>query len=111
MGPVVVDMSIRPAGRNPLSRSSFDSYPTVWFGSAREEPAASAVRSVLRQTRILPSAAVTVMGRSVSLDMYSVPPRAFSGSPPLLGGENRGSRHVPVHSGDGSIFALSQVSL
>ena len=29
VGPVVVDRSNRPAGRNPLSRSSSDSYPMV----------------------------------------------------------------------------------
>ncbi len=55
---------------------------------------------------------MTVTGRSVKFDMYNVPVNAFSGNPPPSAGvANRGSRHVPVHSGLGSIFAFDHVSL
>ena len=43
--------------------------------------------------------------------MYNVPVSAFSGRPPSDGGLKRGSRHVPVQLGLGSIFALAYVSL
>jgi hypothetical protein len=47
------------------------------------------------------------------LTVKIVPLRVFSGRPPSEGGEKRGSRHVPVHDDEGSIFAggLACVSL
>src|SRR2546426_10497342 len=43
--------------------------------------------------------------------VYSEPVSALSGRPPSDGGLNRGSRHVPVQDGSGSIFWLACVSL
>ena len=43
--------------------------------------------------------------------MKMVPVSAFSGRPPSAGGLNLGSRQVPDHSDEGSIFALACVSL
>ncbi len=62
---------------------------------------------MLRQNRILPSAAGTVMlVVAPSLTVKIVPVKAFSGRPPSAGGLKRGSRHVPVHTlGRGSILA------
>jgi hypothetical protein len=61
----------------------------------------------------LPSSAETVTGRSEKFEVYIVPVRLFSGRPPpLAGAAKRGSRHVPVHSGEvSSTFWLDQVSL
>ncbi len=67
---------------------------------------------VLRHSRSLPSTALTFMARSLKLTMYAVPVSSFSGRPaPLDVGAKRGSRQVPVHSEEGSILALAQVSL
>src|SRR5262245_48602067 len=69
---------------------------------------------VLRQKRILPSAAGTWMAVvAPSLTMKICPPSAFSGRPPSAGGLKRGSRQVPVHVGGscGSIVAPACVSL
>ena len=77
-------------------------------------PAAWAATAVPRQKRIFPSASGMRMEsrRDVPpLTMKSVPVSAFSGRPPSEGGLKRGSRQVPVHSGDGSILAPSLVSL
>src|SRR5690349_3456737 len=104
-------MSISPGGRNPLSRSSFDSYPTVCGASAADEPAGIEASEVWRQNRRPPSVELTVIGRSVLFDMNRVPLSAFSGLPPSAGGVKRGSRQVPVHCGDGSILPSAQVSL
>ena len=68
---------------------------------------------VLRQNRIFPSGSETVIvvvGPG-ALTENIVPLRAFSGLPPSAGGLKRGSRHVPVQSADGSIFAFACVSL
>ena len=64
---------------------------------------------VFRQNRIFPSAAGTLTAALVvqQLTVKMVPERAFSGRPPSAGGLNRGSRHVPVQTGVGSIFALA----
>ena len=84
----------------------------VCGASCAELPAASVAREVLRHSRDFPSAALTVIGRSVKLDTYMVPVKAFSGRPPpLAGAAYRGSRHVPVHPVLGSILPLAQVSL
>ena len=45
------------------------------------------------------------------LTMKIVPVIPFSGRPPSAGGLKRGSRHVPVQVGEGSIFAPAWVSL
>jgi hypothetical protein len=62
---------------------------------------------VLRQKRILPSAAGTVSGASTSLTMYAVPVRPFSGRPPSAGGLLVGSRQVPVQVGGSAGSAAS----
>ena len=84
-----------------------------WVGKANAmlAPEGCTDAAVPRQSRSLPSTLETVMGRSVLFDMYAVPVKAFSGRPPFEGGLNRGSRHVPVHSVEGSDFSLSHVSL
>src|SRR6185295_6951163 len=67
---------------------------------------------VLRQNRIRPSSAGTrIEVVAPSLTVKIVPVSAFSGRPPSEGGLKRGSRHVPVHSELGSIFAPAWVSL
>ena len=48
---VVDDMSIRPAGRNPLSRSSSVSYPTVYCPRVAVCPGARFATAVFRQNR------------------------------------------------------------
>ena len=106
-------MRTTPAGRTPLSRSSSHSVPRTPVGSVALWPAASEAMLVLRQKRILPSAAGT---RIASLRMpFTVkiePLSAFSGRPPSAGGLKRGSRHEPVYTfGMGSILALACVSL
>ncbi len=65
---------------------------------------------VLRQKRILPSAAGTCMAKLQQLTMKMFPVRAFSGCEPS-GLNERLSRQVPVHSELGSIFAFACVSL
>ena len=81
-------------------------------GSVAVVAGASVATAVLRQKRILPSAAGTSIAVvAPSLTMKSVPVSAFSGRPPSAGGLKRGSRQVPVHAGVGSIFALACVSL
>ena len=76
-------------------------------------PAACVAIGVLRQKRILPSAAGTLIALvAPALTMKIWPVSAFSGRPPSAGGLKRGSRHVPVQTpGSGSIFALAWVSL
>src|SRR6266850_7252145 len=112
---VVDDKVIRPGGRNPLSRSSSHSYPRVPLGSVAVAPAARVAMLVLRQNRILPWAAGTLIAceqQPTSLTMKIVPVRAFSGWPPSAGGLKRGSRQVPVQTfGSGSILAFAWVSL
>src|SRR5688572_15254054 len=101
---------MRPAGRKPLSRSSSHSY--VRTLAARVVDCTPS--PVLRQKRSLPSSAGTVIcagGELPSLTVKICPDNAFSGRPPSLGGLNRGSRHVPVQAGLGSILALACVSL
>ena len=68
---------------------------------------------VLRQMRIWASAYGISMGsfREGPLTMKMVPVSAFSGRPPSDGGLKRGSRHVPVHAGLGSILASARDSL
>ena len=68
---------------------------------------------MLRQNRIFPSAAGTVIATVPELTLKMVPVSAFSGRPPSAGGLNRGSRQVPVQVGGscGSITALACVSL
>src|SRR6188768_804051 len=86
----------------------------VCGASACVVPAAREVRLVLRHRRVLPSVALTVMGRSEKFAMYMVPVRLFSGfDAPFATEANRGSRHVPVQVGDGSILpaGTAQVSL
>jgi hypothetical protein len=85
----------------------------VWLASAWVDPAARDVSVVLRHSRVLPSVALTVTGRSLKFAMYSVPVRPFSGSPaPLACEANRGSRQVPVHTGElVSSFFWAHVSL
>ena len=57
------------------------------------------------------AAGTSIESVRVSLTVKIVPVRAFSGRPPSEGGLKRGSRHVPVHAGSGSIFASARVSL
>src|SRR3954447_18288539 len=85
----------------------------VCGASATFVPEVSEVSDVLRQSRYLPSSAETVTGRSEKFEAYMVPVRAFSGRPPpLAGDEKRGSRQVPVHSGElVSTFWFDHVSL
>ncbi len=65
-----------------------------------------------RQNRYRPWLAGTVGGEIVVIRDVPVPVRPFSGcAPPTPGGLKRGSRQVPVHSEDGSIFPFAQVSL
>ena len=67
---------------------------------------------MLRQKRILPSAAGTLIELVPALTVKIWPVSAFSGRPPSAGGLKRGSRHVPVQTpGSGSIFAFAWVSL
>ena len=110
-GTVVVDRRISPGGRKPLSASR----PLVAQGSARHRRrgvrSQRGDRGVAPET-IRPSAAgTTIEVVAPSLTMKSVPVSPFSGRPPSDGRLKRGSRQVPVHSGDGSIFALACVSL
>ena len=75
-------------------------------------PAACVATFVLRQKRILPSAAGTrIAVVAPSLTMKSCPVSPFSGRLPSAGGLKRGSRQVPVHALVGSILALAWVSL
>src|SRR2546425_1127219 len=110
-------MRTAPGGRNPLSRSSSHSWPSVQLHppvNVAVCPAASDATLVFRQKRSLPSAAGTVIASySGPLTMKIVPVRPFSGRPPSAGGENLGSRQVPVHVGGsaGSIGAPALVSL
>ena len=87
----------RPGGsrcRGPRPTRS----PACPGGSVAVWPAASVATDVLRQKRILPSAAGTSIAPvAPSLTMKSVPVSAFSGLPPSAGGLKRGSRQVPVH--------------
>ncbi len=110
---VVDDSRTTPAGRKPLSRSSSHSYPRVPAGADQTWPGARlATFGVSRQKRILPSASGTwKLSLRTPLTVKIVPVRAFSGRPPSAGGENRGSRQVPVHWGEGSILAPAWVSL
>ncbi len=83
------------------------------FGIVAVPPTGSVATVVLRQNRVLPFAAGTVIAVVLpSLTMNSWPVSEFSGraSP---GGLKRGSRQVPVHivAPAGSIFAFAWVSL
>ena len=102
-----------PAGRKPLSGSTSHSYPSVPVGSVAVAPAAWVAMVVLRQKRILPSAAGTrIAVVAPALTMNSWPVSAFSGRPPSAGGLKRGSRQLPVQvSVCGSILPLAWVSL
>src|SRR5262249_32486510 len=110
---VVEDRRNTPGGREPLSRSSSHSAPRTPVGKVAVWPAESDATVVLRQKRILPSAAGTSIGSArIPFPVKIAPLSAFSGRPPSAGGLNRGSRQVPVHTfGSGSIFALAWVSL
>ncbi len=110
VAPMVSDSRTSPAGREPLSTSSSDSYPMLWGARLAEPPAGSDANEVPRQIRDLPCSADTVIARSVKLDMYMVPVREFSGLLPL-GAPYIGSRHVGVPSGVGSSLVVSQLSL
>src|SRR5437867_3603512 len=101
---------MRPAGRAPLSRSSFHSYPRVSDANVATPLVRSATR-VLRQNRRPAIAAGTVMAEVPELTVQKVPVRPFSGRPPSAGGLKRGSRHEPVHAASGSIFEPASVSL
>src|SRR6187549_1178428 len=102
-----------PDGRNPLSRSASNSYPTMPGAIVADVPAASDASGVFRQKRSRPSSEDTVSGSAPQqLPMKIVPVRAFSGRPPSPGGLNRASRQVPVQTlGDGSIHAFASVFL
>src|SRR5262249_43751952 len=113
---VVWDRRMRPAGREPLSRSSSHSWPRMQLQPAvmvAVEPGASEAIDVLRHSRRRLNAYGTVIAVYCGpLTVKICPATAFSGRPPSAGGLKRGSRHVPVHTlGIGSIFALACVSL
>src|SRR5437773_12216721 len=99
-----------PAGRAPLSRSSFHSYPSVSAVNDTEPLVRSATR-VLRQKRSPAIEEGTLIADVPALTVQIVPDRAFSCRPPSAGGLKRGSRHEPVHAASGSIFAPASVSL
>ena len=71
-------------------------------------PLDSEASDVLRQMRSLPSAALTLIGRSTEFALYMVPVSEFSG--PCPRSPNRGSRQVAVGV-TGSIWLLAHVSL
>src|SRR4029453_18963412 len=114
---VVSDKCISPGGRNPLSISSSHSYPSVVAGSVATCPGRSVETVVLRQSRSLPYGSGTVIEYCCSevvvqqFTVNRVPVSEFSGRPPFERRRNRGTGHVPVHSGLGSILALVFVSL
>ena len=85
------------------------------MSARRSTPAASVATSVWRQNRRAPYSAGTRIVRS-GWDSSLMAPKicpisGSSGRPPSDGGLNRGSRQVPVHSGDGSSLAPASVSL
>src|SRR5688572_25271269 len=109
---VVVDNRNKPGGRWPLSTTSSHSKPNTPLGNIAVCPSDSESSPVFRQNLSLPSFDDTRIGSfRNALTVKSCPVRAFSGRPPSAGGLNRGSRHVPVHAGLGSIFAFACVSL
>ncbi len=82
------------------------------WGASAALPDVIDASGVCLQSRYRPSFALTVIARSEKFTWYWVPTNEFSGLPPPREvGANRGSRHVPVHSLSGSIFALPHVSL
>src|SRR5437762_12965617 len=107
---VVADRCMRPAGRAPLSRSSFHSYPRVSDINVAAPLVRSATR-VLRQNRRPAIEAGTEIADVPELTVQMLPVNAFSGRPPSAGGLKRGSRHVPVHAASGSTFPPKSVSL
>ena len=73
---------------------------------SRPRPVASTATLVLRHRRILPSAAGTRIARGGAVVDHEQLPREGVLRPALRRrGLKRGSRHVPVHTGVGSIFA------
>ena len=113
---VVEESGTSPAGRVALSGASSHSYPSVPSLRVAVWPGACEAMLVLRQMRILPSAAGTSIAEVPELTLNIVPVTAFSGRPPSAGGLKRGSRQVPVHTlgspgGPGSILAFAWVSL
>src|SRR6058998_3058369 len=108
---VVLDIRIMPAGGAPLLGAPSHSLPLTPAGSyAVTLLAASVATSVLRQKRIRPSAGGTnPVGAEQQSTVKICPLTAFSGRPPSA--LKRGSRHVPVHVGVGSILPLAHVSL
>ena len=113
---VVNDKRVSPAGRKPLSRSSSHSYPRVFAASVATAPGPSVAIAVFLQKRFALISAGTLMAVEQQFTVKIVPVSAFSGfvvfdpdGPCGLNG--RGSRQVPVQSGDGSIFVVANVSL
>ena len=95
-----------------MSRSSSHSWPSVPSGIVAVPPTGSEATLVLRQKRsALKAAGIVIASSRYALTVKIVPVNPFSGRPPSAGGLKRGSRHVPVHSLLGSIFAFACVSL
>jgi hypothetical protein len=111
---VVDDMRTRPSGWNPFSSASPHSYPSEPEASVAVSPGNNSATRVLRQNRRPDMDDGTVIAEPQQLTVQIDPISAFSGRPPSdvpRGGLKRGSRQVPVHSVDGSIFAPASVSL
>ena len=98
---MVDDIWKSPAGRDPLSRSSSHSYPSVPVLGLRvsvwlEVRFATAVLRQKRRGAYLPG---TLMSEVPPLIVKNWPVSAFCGFPPSVGGLKRGSAQVPVHVG------------
>src|SRR3982751_241279 len=102
---VVDDMRTRPSGWKPFSRASPHSYPREPGARVAASLPGRLATRVLRQNRRFAIAAGTVIALLQQFTVQIDPINAFSGRPPSPGGLKRGSRQVPVHSADGSIFA------
>ncbi len=95
---VVLESFTGPGCMNPLSGASSHSKPSVPAGKVATWPGWRFATEVFRHSRIWAKVAGTVIESfTTPLTMNNVPVTAFSGLPPLDGGEKRGSRHVPVH--------------
>ena len=108
---VVEESCTSPAGRKLLAGASSHSYPRVPSVVVAVWPGACEAMLVLRQMRILPSAAGTSIAEVPELTLNIVPVSPFSGLGPS-GLNERTSRQVPVQMfGSGSILAPAWVSL
>ena len=110
MALVLVDMLNVPAGRKPLSVSTSVVAEGVCLQGRGATDGEAGHGGVAPESH----EAVGLRHRErgvTAVHEEQLAAHQFSGRPPSAGGENRESRHVPVHAALGSILAPALVSL